>query len=280
MRKLDEEDKRIIKNISNVGEGEIKTVGSLITHLFKADKSAILVYDKVYLFTERGVDSSSMLILMAKILSLIDSLQNEGYLYLIPNKDYLFLQDGFDSSVTVNTHGDISCRRGTFERNASVMSIVLDNRPFVSIDLPEKIEEALKMIICNFVYPTAKLHELIKNDFTFGDELKYKTELKYTKRGLLISMIALCCSIVAPFYMTDYNNKHAISTIDSIQFNRIVQEIQNNNTMECKDCQMIIKNAKENTGTTLKQLDSIVSKSKSKENTGTTIKQVDSIVCK
>lgn len=280
MRKLDEEDKQIIINISNVGKGEIKIVGSLITHLFKADKFALLVYDKVYLLTEQGVDSSSILVLMAKILSLIDSLQKEGYLYLIPNEEYLFLQDGFDSNVTVNTYGDISCSRGTFERIASVMSIVLDNRTFVSIDIPKKIEEALKMIICNFVYPTAKLHELINNDFTFGDELKYKTELKYTKIGLGISIIALFFSFVAPFGVTHYNNKYAITTIDSIQFNRIVQVIKSINIMECKDSQLIKKNTKENTGITLRQVDSIVSKTKPEENTGITMKQVDSIVCK
>ncbi len=257
MRALDEEDKQIIRSINNVSEGDIKTVGSLITHLFKADKSALFVYDKVYILIGQDMDSATMMVSMAKILSLIDSLQKEGYLYLIPNKEYFFLQDGFDSSVTVNTYDVISCCRGNFERSGSTISLVLNNQSFVSIDIPEKLEDALKATICNFVYPTAKLHELIKNDFAFGDELQYKTELKYTRIGLAISLIALFVAIGAPFYMTEYNNKHAVTTIDSTQFNRIEQAIQKNNTMECSGNLSIIK--KEFAGdtvTSLKQIDS------------------------
>ena len=45
MKRLDDEDKQIIRNISNIKDNGIKTVGSLIAHLFKTDKSALLIYD-------------------------------------------------------------------------------------------------------------------------------------------------------------------------------------------------------------------------------------------
>lgn len=239
MRKLDKEDKQIIRNISNIKENDIKTVGSLIAHLFKADKSALLVYDKIYILTTESTDSTAILVLMAKIMSLIDYLQNDGYLYLIPNEEHYFLQDGFDSKITINTNYDIECCRGHFVKGPCGMRIEIDNKSFVSIEIPEQIEKTFKMVVCSYVYPTTKLVELVKNDFAFGDELRYKTELKYTRIGLVISIVALLISIAAPFYMTKYNNKHSITTVDSIQIHRIEQAIWNHHNKVCKTQKLI-----------------------------------------
>lgn len=239
MKRLDDEDKQIIRNISNIKDNGIKTVGSLIAHLFKTDKSALLIYDKIYILTAGNVDSTVILVLMAKIMSLIDSLQNEGYLYLIPNKENLFIQNGADSSVSIDTYGNISCCRGNFVIKDCDISLEVEKLLFISIAVPEKFEESLKRVICNYVYPTTKLLEFVKNDFAFGEELRYKTELKNTKRGLWISLIALFISIVSPFWMTCYNNKYAVTTIDSSQINKIVYAIQNLDNFVCVDSQLV-----------------------------------------
>ena len=239
MKRLDDEDKQIIRNISNIKDNGIKTVGSLIAHLFKTDESALLIYDKIYILTTGNVDSTVILVLMAKIMSLIDSLQNEGYLYLIPNKENLFIQNGADSSVSIDTYGNISCCRGNFVIKDCDISLEVEKLLFISIAVPEKFEESLKRVICNYVYPTTKLLEFVKNDFAFGEELRYKTELKNTKRGLWISLIALFISIVSPFWMTCYNNKYAVTTIDSSQINKIVYAIQNLDNFVCVDSQLV-----------------------------------------
>ncbi len=239
MKRLDDEDKQIIRNISNIKDNGIKTVGSLIAHLFKTDESALLIYDKIYILTAGNVDSTVILVLMAKIMSLIDSLQNEGYLYLIPNKENLFIQNGADSSVSIDTYGNISCCRGNFVIKDCDISLEVEKLLFISIAVPEKFEESLKRVICNYVYPTTKLLEFVKNDFAFGEELRYKTELKNTKRGLWISLIALFISIVSPFWMTCYNNKYAVTTIDSSQINKIVYAIQNLDNFVCVDSQLV-----------------------------------------
>ena len=239
MKRLDDEDKQIIRNISNIKDNGIKTVGSLIAHLFKTDESALLIYDKIYILTAGNVDSTVILVLMAKTMSLIDSLQNEGYLYLIPNKENLFIQNGADSSVSIDTYGNISCCRGNFVIKDCDISLEVEKLLFISIAVPEKFEESLKRVICNYVYPTTKLLEFVKNDFAFGEELRYKTELKNTKRGLWISLIALFISIVSPFWMTCYNNKYAVTTIDSSQINKIVYAIQNLDNFVCVDSQLV-----------------------------------------
>lgn len=276
MRRLDDTDKQIIKNIIHVKDNEYKTVGSLIAHLFKANESAILVHDKIYLLIAENYDSTSILVLIVKIISLFDSLQREGYIYLIPTKDYLFLQDGFESSVSVNTYGDISCCRGVFNRDGTNVELVLDNQSFVSIDIQEEFGNALKIVLCNFVYPSAKLHELVKNDFLFGDELRYKVELRYTRIGLYISLLALFISIGAPFYMTEYNNHHSITTIDTIQINRIEQAIKDNkyNAMKNTSSSSItdVEHIKDTT-LTVRQLDSTINRVKSRNNTCRSNKQ-------
>ena len=211
----------------------------MIAHLFKTDESALLVYDKIYILTARSADSTVILVLIAKIMSLIDSLQNEGYLYLIPNKENLFIQNEADSSVSIDTYGNISCCKGNFFMKDCDISIEVEKVLFISIAVPEKFEESLKSVICNYVYPTTKLLELVKNDFAFGEELRYKTELKNTRRGLWISLIALFISIVSPFWMTCYNNKYAVTTIDSSQINKIVYAIQNLDNFVCVDSQLV-----------------------------------------
>lgn len=239
MRNLDDEDKQIIKNISKIKDDSIITVGNLIACLFKTDESALLVCDKIYILTAKCADSTAILVLMAKIVSLIDSLQNEGYLYLIPNKENLFIQNGADPSVSIDTYGNISCCKGVFVKNDCDISLEVGAVSYKSIAIPEKFEETLKEVICNFVYPTTKLQELVNNDFAFGEELQYKTELKYTKRGLYISLFALFISIASPFWMTCYNNKHAVTTIDSSQINKIVYAIQNLDNSVCVDGRLV-----------------------------------------
>lgn len=239
MRKLDEEDKQIIRDISNIKGSSIRTVSSLIAYLFKADKFALLVYDKIYILTAEGVESTPILVLMAKIMSLIDYLQNDGYLYIIPNEEYCFLQDGSNPEITINTNGDIICCGGCFVKEPCGMKIVIDNKPFVSIEIPEQFEKTLKKVVSSYVYPTTKLTELVKNDFTIGDELRYKTELKYTRIGLGISLVALFISIAAPFYMTEYNNRHSITTVDSVQINRIEQAIWNHHNKMCNSQELL-----------------------------------------
>lgn len=239
MRRLDEEDKQIIKNISKIKDDSIITVGNLIACLFKTDESALLVCDKIHILTAKCADYTAILVLMAKIVSLIDSLQNEGYLYLIPNKENLFIQNGADPSVSIDTYGNISCCKGNFVKKDCDISLEVEKELFISIAVPEKFEESLKRIICNYVYPTTKLLELVKNDFAFGEELRYKTELKNTRRGLRISLIALFISIVSPFWMTCYNNKYAVTTIDSSQINKIVYAIQNLDNFICVDSQLV-----------------------------------------
>lgn len=238
MRKLDEVDKQIIRDICNIKESDIRTVSSIIAYLFKVDEYALLVYDKIFALKAEGVDSTSIIVLMAKIMSLIDYLQNNGYLYLIPNKEFCFIQDGADSSLTIDTYGNVNCSRGKFVKNDCDISLEVGAVSYESIAIPEKFEETLKEVICNFVYPTTKLQELVNNDFAFGEELQYKTELKYTKRGLYISLFALFISIASPFWMTCYNNRYAVTTIDSSQISKIVYAIKKLDNSVCANGQL------------------------------------------
>lgn len=67
------------------------------------------------------------------------------------------------------------------------------------------------------------------------DEYKYKTELCYTRIGLIVSLAALLASICFPIcltkwqtkYQTDYNNKNAITTIDEAQLNDVILNLNN-----------------------------------------------------
>ncbi len=229
MRTLDDIDKEIIYNINKENKKNLKRMDSVIGHLFKPDKSALLLHDNVYLFTSDETKTTEMLVLSAQIISLIDSLQKEGYIYLIPNKDSYFLQDGVESSITINTHGDIGCCLGYFKQGPSnnILRLDIKDISYISVDIPKALERALKLTLCNYVFPTAKLHQLVNNNFAFGEELRFKKELKYTRIGLCISLLALAISLGAPFYMTKYNNKHAVTTINSNQIKEIEKDLLN-----------------------------------------------------
>ena len=68
--------------------------------------------------------------------------------------------------------------------------------------------------------------------------MQYKTELKYTKRGLYISLFALFISIASPFWMTCYNNRYAVTTIDSSQISKIVYAIKKLDNSVCANGQL------------------------------------------
>ena len=229
MRRLDKTDKQIINNIANLGQNDIRTIGDIISPLFKARQAALLVCDDIYLLRTDKVHATEILVLVAQIISLIDLLQKEGFLYLIPHKEFFFLQENCNSTIAITTQNSIKCSLGCFERDDfhNQIRINVDEDVYSSINISAEYKKAIESIICNFVYPTKKLHELVKNGFCFGEELRYKEELKFTKIGLYISLFALILSIGAPFYMTSYNNKYAITTIDSIQIQRIEDAILN-----------------------------------------------------
>lgn len=221
MKKLDDIDKEIIRSIDKVCQSNIGKISNVIASFFKENQSALLIHDDIYLLTVDDMFSSKMFLSMVKIVSLIDSLQKNGYIYLIPNKESFFLQNGCDSSITISTQGEISCHLGIIERDShDMIKLTTKGKSYRSVEISKEFRLALKQTICNFVYPSPKLHELIKNNFVFDEELRYKNELKYTKIGLGISIFALLLSIGS-----EYNNKHAITTIDSIQIQKIENAI-------------------------------------------------------
>lgn len=232
MRNLNKSDKDLIRSLTRIEMSKNVLLKDIFQGILEEGKYAVLINeDNIHLFCNEG-DGSACEIqqLIIHHISLLEQLENEGYIYLIidESRDSFFLQGKVKQEVWCD--GNIlKCYLGDIIKSNNSFSIPCKNGKYEEIPLSKNMGSQLNKFIRSIVYPTDKLYDFVKNGFLSEDAVKYKKNYHIALGGLVVSLAALFVSIGAPFWMTcyttKYNNDNAITTIDTSQISSVTKRL-------------------------------------------------------
>lgn len=235
MRKLSEIDKRILDNILECGCDKLSAINTIASPLFVKGQHAILIMEDVYLLSCDDANTSSINSQMISFISLIKELQKEGYVYLVNTSDkQLLIQNGISSELWC-TEGVYATELGVIEHlDNSRIHITSSKKDYSGIAYPKEYSDTLKYILTSDFCPTTELEKFKKNGYVSDELARYKRDLFYTRLGLVASFVALLVSLIHPFfltrwqtkYQTDYNNDNAFCTVNEVQHNDYINNMQ------------------------------------------------------
>lgn len=237
MRKLSKDDKALLDKIASYDNSSLHPVSNIVSEIFKSGQTALFIADKTYLLKKEDVALHEVQSQLLSIISLLSELRQEGYIYLLENNDSgpLIIQKGQRSEVWSN-QGTQCSALGEIEYLGTDTVKVSDNKcSYTGKAFSRDFSSILSHLLTSYLCPTDKLKSFKESGYLTDDEYKYKTELCYTRIGLIISLAALFASFFIPVcltkwqtkYQTDYNNKNAITTIDKAQFNKVILNLNN-----------------------------------------------------
>lgn len=226
MRILETEDIAILDRIADTQSTEILSCSDLLVDLFPKDKSAIIVDDRTYLLVAQGFEIEAFYARILKVISLITEARDEGLVYMIPSytQSPCLIQQQISREIFID-NGVSKCDIGVIT-HLSVESIKVEGELiYQGFALPK----AINSIITSGIYCTKKLRKLKQDKYQTEEQQRYKTELKFTRIGLAVSLVALFFSLVSPLWMTEYNNRFAYTTIENVQYSNILHKLDSIN---------------------------------------------------
>lgn len=236
MKKFKDIEKQIINDLIQQDVLNIPIFISYIKHYFKNNHTAIFATDspeKVYILYKTQEDYKKAIKLIIDIVSLLEYLEKDGYIYCIKvdiNQPF-FVNESSEVKVGIDSDKDsytISNGKLKIEEGekanfyAPTYDLVLSGN-CCQKELSDKI---LHYFTC-VVYPTESLHELVHNKFETLEMISYKREIKEVKISRNFAWAALIISLFSPFGMTFFNNKFAKTEITEYQYKEILQKIDN-----------------------------------------------------
>lgn len=237
MRKLSKDDKALLDKIASYDNSSLHPVSNMVSEIFKSGQTALFIADKTYLLKKDDVALHEVQSQLLNIISLLSELKQEGYIYLLENNDSgpLIIQKGQKSEVWSNQGTQCSALGEIEYKGTDTVKVADDTCSYTGKAFSKEFSSILSHLLTSYVCPTDKLKTFKESDYMTVDEYKYKTELCYTRIGLIISLVALLASICFPIcltkwqtkYQTDYNNKNAITTIDETQLNDVILNLNN-----------------------------------------------------
>lgn len=229
MRKLTSTDKHIIDKILAYGQNTLNPVSEIASEMFLKGHTALLLCDKAYLLRYGNIDVSSIQTQLIAFVSLITELQRDGFIYLVDNNtcNQILIQKGLPNEVWItddvfNTNlGEIK-----FDGKRGVFINTSGNSKYMGNAFSDEYSKVLFQLLTSYICPTEKLSKYKEAGYLSDDAVRYKTELRYTRIGLIVSLFALLISIASPFWITiwetkyqsEYNNEHSYSTIKEEQY--------------------------------------------------------------
>lgn len=235
MRKLSKDDKALLDKIAYYENSNLNPVSNLVSEIFQPGQSALFVSDKTYLLKKNNVAINEVQSKLLSIISLLSELRQEGYIYLLEDNDPgpILIQKDQRNEVWFN-QGSLCSVLGKIEFIGTDSVRVSDGKcSYTGKAFTIEYSNILIHVLTSYLSPTEKLKSFKKAGYVSDDEYRYKTELCYTRIGLVISLFALFASFLSPVcltkwqtsYQTDYNNKNAVTTIDKSQFNKVVSDL-------------------------------------------------------
>lgn len=210
-------DKRIIKNIAKCDDENMIVFGDLISkELFKIGKlGLVLTKEGNYRFYAKNEKEMKKLFGdIVGIFSLIKRLEESNLIYAFEmeiKEDFLFYEgrgnkmwlQGDRFYISNDRYIDCSGgEAGQLYKNGELelKSFMFDKNP----ETCKRLYKELKHVFRSLLYKTPELEEFVKNGYKTQDELHHeqvmeesKKQTKYAFTTLLVSIFALCVSILA-----------------------------------------------------------------------------------
>ena len=236
MRTLSKDEKSFLDKIARYDNSTLNPVSDIISEIFIPGQTALLIKDKAYLLKRDNVERDAVISRMLCLISLLSELKQEGYIYLLEKSDSgpLLIQKDQRNEVW-SAQGRTCSVLGNFEFIGSDTVRVSDGKSsYAGKAFSQELSLILDRLLTSYLCSTDKLKSFKKVGYVTDDVKRYKTELCYTRIGLVISLVALFVSLLFPLwltkwqtsYQTDYNNKNAITTIDETQLNKVVSNLK------------------------------------------------------
>lgn len=234
MRKIGDVDKSLIYAILD-GQKESSELFDIFNKCLPKDKCALVLSCSQTIFLSRCDSSTSkdVLLVLIQYVSLLKQLEDDGYIYVIYSEKNgkKLVQNGINPEIWTE-EGVEKCYLGDLKIDETgQLTIIGADCKYVEEPISEPLSRLLCKYIMSTVVPSDKLIDFRKNNFLSDDAIKYRSGFRATLCGLIITFVALLVSIFSPFWMTQYNNEHAISTLDSLQYcgaTKILEKLVNN----------------------------------------------------
>ena len=225
MRKINDTDKQIISNMLQQDVLNMPIVISYIKNYFKKNDTAIFILSsvgKAYILYRNQDYYKKAIKLIVDIVSLLEYLDKEGYIYCIPtdiNQPY-FIYESSEIDVGINDDDSYTISNGKLELKGEAADFYDSTHTLIlrgiccQKELADKILHYFKCII----YPTESLKDLVRNNFETLEVISYKREIKEAKISRNFAWAALIISLLLPFGMTFFNNRFAKTEITDYQY--------------------------------------------------------------
>lgn len=227
MRNLSKEDKFFIDLLASKSTNALYPIKDLFVSLFPNNYPAMLIVDDVAYLIADDISYKELMHSILRIITLLSELVNDGYIYVCKDiKRDDFIINNSSVSTLWQESGKISCGLGIIHILKDNIKIDSSACTYNGIALPEAISHQVVYYLKSLFCPTDKLIKFKEDKYEPEEIIKYKRELRLTRWGLAISILALFISLISPICATSYNNKHAISTLESTQYSGLNEKLK------------------------------------------------------
>lgn len=235
---------------------DIKLLGNAIQKAFFRERETALLVDcsnrKASLFFPiRKPDSHEDRKVFAQLVSLLNFIENiekSGLIYIQPSaaECELFFYENFKHSFLHGIQKNGIIKEAITQQEFIVYDVdktnsieVLETQiPKIKSDIlyvektgtrimqstdVSSLYDRIYRLLCGRAFPTSVLSRFIDNGYCFDEEKRSMKSLRYAQGSFFIAMLALFVSM--PCISVWYSNRHAYSTIDSVQYNTLIKKL-------------------------------------------------------
>lgn len=249
-------EKEILGLLRDQDIGDIKLLGNTIqTAFFRAEETALLVdcasHKTILFFPIRQPyihEDRKAFAHLVSLLNFIETLEKSGLIYIQPSSAAceLFFYENFNHTFLQGIQKNGIIKEAITQQELIVYDIdktkTIDalgvptptmksdilyiekngTRIMQSTDV-SSLYDRIYRLLCVRAFPTSALSRFIDNDYCFDEEKRSIKSLWYAKASFVIAMLALIVSM--PCISVWYSNRHAYSTIDSVQYNTLTKKL-------------------------------------------------------
>lgn len=256
MNRYTKDEKAIFRLLCEQYITDIKLVGNAIQSVsFKSGNSALLVdccSKTAKLFypirTPYEKEDSKEFAKLVSLLSLIEEAEKKGLIYIQQSNanSELFFYENFKENFLMGCPVDLSVKHhitqcekieidiDTTHTNplqgvqtptikSDFLYIVKDGKRIMQSTDVTSLYERIEYYLCSRAFPTSVLSRFIDNGFCLDEEKRSIHSLKISIVSFFVAMLALVVSM--PCVSVWYSNKHAYSTMDSVQYHQLLNKV-------------------------------------------------------
>lgn len=230
MRYYSKEDQTLLKLLINKDLSE-KLGSFLVGKLLGVDRIALFLQKDANSFLFEpcngdGVKFKADKTRLTSILSLLDYLEQQGYLYClddIDNVNLLFCSSKDPSIAIDSTNSRYTFQEGYIEAKDGQYNMYNKSRLLImkGHSVSPLLAQKLRHYFAGEIYPAEQLRVLVESDFKPIETLQYEQQMRYARRSLHISWGAFIVSLLTMCVNVPISNSCGRSTINSNQFSII-----------------------------------------------------------